>query len=72
VISLYPEKSCRSDAFVQRSVGADETFWLAARSAGGGGRALAELVAEGLSPKERPSSWALYLHDNPQVYGEKK
>ena len=76
-ISLYPEKIMfGSDAFpFNDAVGAEETFWLAARSARTAvGAALAELVAEGAFTEERALDLArLYLHDNAaNLYGEKK
>jgi len=55
-ISLYPEKIMfGSDAFpFNEAVGAEETFWLAARSARtAAAAALAELVAEGAVSEER-------------------
>ena len=76
-ISLYPEKIMfGSDAFpFNDAVGAEETFWLAARSARTAvAAALAELVAEGAFSEEKAVELArLYLHDNAaKLYGEKK
>jgi len=76
-ISLYPEKIMfGSDAFpFNDAVGAEETFWLAARSARTAlAAALAELVAEGVFTEEKALDLArLYLHDNAaKLYGEKK
>lgn len=67
-ISLFPEKIMfASDAFpFNEAVGAEETFWLAARSARTAvAAALAELVAEGAVTEEKALELArLYLHDN--------
>ena len=76
-ISLYPEKIMfGSDAFpFNDAVGAEETFWLAARSARTAvAAALAELVAEGAFTEEKAIQLAhLYLHDNAaRMYGEMK
>ena len=76
-ISLFPEKIMfASDAFpFNDAVGAEETFWLAARSARTAvSAALAELVSEGAFTEERALELArLYLHDNAaKLYGEKK
>jgi hypothetical protein len=76
-ISLYPEKIMfGSDAFpFNDAVGAEETFWLAARSARTAvAAALAELVSEGAFTEEKALELArLYLHDNAaKLYGEKK
>ncbi len=76
-ISLFPEKIMfASDAFpFNEAVGAEETFWLAARSARTAvAAALAELVAEGAFSEEKALELArLYLHDNAaRLYGEKK
>ena len=76
-ISLYPEKIMfGSDAFpFNEAVGAEETFWLAARSARTAiAAALAELVSEGAFAEEKALELArLYLHDNAaKLYGEKK
>jgi len=76
-ISLYPEKIMfASDAFpFNDAVGAEETFWLAARSARTAlAAALAELVSEGALTEEKALELArLYLHDNAaKLYGEMK
>src|SRR6202521_2756410 len=76
-ISLYPERIMfGSDAFpFNDAVGAEETFWLAARSARTAvAAALAELVSEGAFSEEKALELArLYLHDNAaKLYGEKK
>ena len=76
-ISLYPEKFMfGSDAFpFNDAVGAEETFWLAARSARTAvAEALAELVAENAITEQKALELAhLYLHDNAaKLYGETK
>ena len=76
-ISLYPEKIMfGSDAFpFNEAVGAEETFWLAARSARTAvAAALAELAGEGAVSEDRAIELArLYLHDNAaKLYGEMK
>src|SRR5579859_38974 len=76
-ISLYPERMMfGSDAFpFNDAVGAEETFWLAARSARTAiAAALAELVAEGAFTEEKALELArMYLHDNAaRLYGEIK
>jgi uncharacterized protein len=76
-ISLYPERMMfGSDAFpFNDAVGAEETFWLAARSARTAvAAALAELVAEGAFSEEKALELArTYLHDNAaRLYGEMK
>jgi hypothetical protein len=76
-ISLYPERMMfGSDAFpFNGAVGAEETFWLAARSARTAvAGALAELVAEGAFNDEKALELArMYLHDNAaHLYGESK
>jgi uncharacterized protein len=76
-ISLYPEKFMfGSDAFpFNDAVGAEETFWLAARSARTAvAQALAELVAENAITEQQALALAhLYLHDNAaKLYGETK
>ena len=76
-ISLYPERIMfGSDAFpFNDAVGAEETFWLAARSARtAAAAALAELVAEGAFNEEKAIGLArMYLHDNAaRLYGESK
>jgi hypothetical protein len=76
-ISLYPEKIMfGSDAFpFNDAVGAEETFWLAVRSARTAvTQALAELVAENAITESKALELAhLYLHDNAaKLYGAKK
>ena len=76
-ISLFPERMMfASDAFpFNDAVGAEETFWLAVRSARTAlAAALAELVAEGAFNEEKALELAhLYLHDNAaRLYGEMK
>jgi len=76
-ISLYPERVMfGSDAFpFNEAVGAEETFWLAARSARTAvAAALAELVAEAAFSEEKALELArMYLHDNAaHLYGEMK
>ena len=76
-ISLYPERMMfGSDAFpFNDAVGAEETFWLAARSARTAvAAALAELVAEGAFTETRALDLArMYLHDNAaKLYGDRK
>jgi hypothetical protein len=76
-ISLYPERIMfGSDAFpFNDAVGAEETFWLAARSARTAlTAALAELVSEGAFTEARALELArMYLHDNAaKLYGEMK
>lgn len=76
-ISLYPERMMfGSDAFpFNEAVGAEETFWLATRSARTAiAAALAELVAEGAFTEEKALELArMYLHDNAaRLYGEMK
>jgi uncharacterized protein len=76
-ISLYPERIMfGSDAFpFNDAVGAEETFWLAVRSARTAvAAALAELVAEGAFTEEKALELAhMYLHDNAaRLYGEMK
>jgi uncharacterized protein len=75
-ISLYPERIMfGSDAFpFNDAVGAEETFWLASRSARTAiAAALAELVSEGAFSEEKALELArLYLHDNAaKLYGGK-
>lgn len=75
-ISLFPEKIMfGSDAFpFNDAVGAEETFWLASRSARTAvAAALAELVSEGAFNEEKALQLArLYLHDNAaKLYGAK-
>jgi hypothetical protein len=76
-ISLFPEKIMfASDAFpFNDAVGAEETFWLASRSARTAvAAALAELVSEGAITEEKALELArLYLHDNAaKLYGDTK
>ena len=76
-ISLYPERMMfGSDAFpFNDAVGAEETFWLAARSARTAvAAALAELVSEGAFTEARALELArMYLHDNAaKLYGDTK
>jgi hypothetical protein len=76
-ITLYPEKIMfGSDAFpFNDAVGAEETFWLAVRSARTAvAAALAELVVEGALTEEKALELAhMYLHDNAaRLYGEMK
>ena len=65
-----------SDAFpFKDALGAEESFWLAARSARTAlAAALAELVSEGAFTEEKALELArMYLHDNAaQLYGETK
>lgn len=75
-ISLFPDKIMfGSDAFpFNEAVGAEETFWLAARSARTAiAAALAELVSEGAFSEEKALELArMYLHDNAaKLYGAK-
>jgi hypothetical protein len=75
-ISLFPEKIMfGSDAFpFNDAVGAEETFWLASRSARTAvAAALAELVSEGAFSEEQALELAhMYLHDNAaKLYGGK-
>ncbi len=76
-ISLFPEKIMfGSDAFpFNDAVGAEETFWLASRSARTAvAAALAELVSEGAVTESRALELAkMYLHDNAaKLYGGTK
>jgi len=76
-ISLFPEKMMfASDAFpFNEAVSAEETYWLAVRSARTAvAAALAELVAEGALSEAKALELAhLYLHDNAaRLYGEMK
>jgi uncharacterized protein len=73
-ISLFPERMMfGSDAFpFNDAVGAEETFWLASRSARTAiAAALAELVSEGAFNEPRALELArMYLHDNAaKLYG---
>src|SRR5271154_3066297 len=75
-ISLFPGKIMfGSDAFpFNDAVGAEETFWLASRSARTAiAAALAELVSEGAFSEEKALELAhMYLHDNAaKLYGAK-
>ncbi len=75
-ISLFPDKIMfGSDAFpFNEAVGAEETFWLAVRSARTAiAAALAELVSEGAFSEEKALELAhMYLHDNAaNLYGAK-
>jgi hypothetical protein len=76
-ISLYPERMMfGSDAFpFNDAVGAEETLWLAARSARTAvAAALAEFVAEGAFSEDKAVELArMYLHDNAaRLYGAMK
>jgi predicted TIM-barrel fold metal-dependent hydrolase len=76
-ISLFPERMMfGSDAFpFNEAIGAEETFWLAARSARTAiAAALAELVAEGAFSEGKAIELArMYLHDNAaRLYGAMK
>jgi hypothetical protein len=75
-ISLFPDRMMfGSDAFpFNDAVGAEETFWLASRSARTAvAAALAELVSEGAFSEEKALELAhMYLHDNAaKLYGAK-
>jgi uncharacterized protein len=75
-ISLFPDRMMfGSDAFpFNDAVGAEETFWLASRSARTAiAAALAELVSEGAFSEEKALEFArMYLHDNAaKLYGGK-
>ena len=76
-ISLFPDRIMfGSDAFpFNDAVGAEETFWLASRSARTAiAAALAELVSEGAFNEEKALELArMYLHDNAaKLYGGKQ
>src|ERR1700726_115324 len=76
-ISLFPERMMfGSDAFpFGDAVGAEETFWLATRSARTAlAAALAELVSEGACSEDKALELAhMYLHDNAaKLYGGTK
>ena len=76
-ISLFPDRMMfGSDAFpFNDAVGAEETFWLASRSARTAvAAALAELVSEGAFSEEKALELAhMYLHDNAaKLYGAKQ
>jgi uncharacterized protein len=73
-ISLFPDRIMfGSDAFpFNDAVGAEETFWLASRSARtAAAAALAELVSEGAFTQQKALELArMYLHDNAaHLYG---
>ena len=75
-ITLFPDKIMfGSDAFpFNDAVGAEETFWLASRSARTAvAAALAELVSEGAFNEDKALELArMYLHDNAaKLYGAK-
>jgi len=76
-VSLFPERMMfGSDAFpFNDAVGAEETFWLAARAARTAvAAAIAELVAEGAFTEGKALELAhMYLHDNAaKLYGDMK
>lgn len=76
-ISLFPDRIMfGSDAFpFNDAVGAEETFWLATRSARTAlAAALAELVSEGAFTEDKALELAhMYLHDNAaKLYGDLK
>ena len=76
-VSLFPDKIMfASDAFpFNEAVGAEETYWVAVRSARTAiAAALAELVSEGAFDEAKALELArLYLHDNAaRLYGEMK
>jgi len=76
-ISLFPERIMfGSDAFpFGDAIGAEETFWLASRTARTAiAAALAELVSEGAFSEEKAVELArMYLHDNAaRLYGGTK
>jgi predicted TIM-barrel fold metal-dependent hydrolase len=76
-LSLYPEKVMfASDAFpFDEAVGAEETYWLAVRTARTAlAAALAELVAEEAVDEKQAMQLAhMYLHDNAaRLYGQAK
>jgi len=77
MITLFPDKMMfATDAFpFSDALGAEESFWLAARTSRTAlAAALAELVSEGAFSEEKALEFAhLYLHDNAaKLYGEKK
>jgi hypothetical protein len=77
LLTIYPEKMMYgSDAFpFNETLGAEESFWLAARSSRTAlAGALAELVGEGAITEEKALELARgYLHDNAaKLYGDKK
>jgi hypothetical protein len=77
LLTLYPDKMMfGSDAFpFNEALGAEESFWLAARTTRSAlSAALAELVAEGAITEDKALELArLYLHDTAaKLYGDKK
>jgi hypothetical protein len=77
MLTLYPDKMMYgSDAFpFNEALGAEESFWLAARTTREGlAAALAELVEEGAFSETKAMELAHnYLHDNAaRLYGDKK
>jgi hypothetical protein len=77
LLTLYPDKMMfGSDAFpFNDALGAEESFWLAARTTRSAlSAALAELVAEGAISEDKAMELArLYLHDTAaKLYGDKK
>jgi hypothetical protein len=77
MLTLYPDKMMYgSDAFpFNEALGAEESFWLAARTTREGlAAALAELVEEGAINETKAMELAHnYLHDNAaRLYGDKK
>src|SRR5215813_6869101 len=77
LLTLYPDKMMfGSDAFpFNDALGAEESFWLAARTTRSAlSAALAELVAEGAVTEDKAMELArLYLHDTAaKLYGDKK
>ena len=77
MLTLYPDKMMYgSDAFpFNDALGAEESFWLAARTTREGlAAALAELVEEGAFSETKAMELAHnYLHDNAaRLYGDKK
>jgi hypothetical protein len=77
LLTLFPDKMmCGSDAFpFNEALGAEESFWLAARTSRTAlAAALAELVDEGAIIESKALELARnYLHDNPaRLYGDAK
>ena len=77
LLTIYPDKMMfGSDAFpFNDALGAEESFWLAARTTRSSlSAALAELVAEGAFSEDKAMELArLYLHDTAaKLYGDKK
>jgi predicted TIM-barrel fold metal-dependent hydrolase len=77
MLTLYPDKMMYgSDAFpFNEALGAEESFWLAARTTREAlAAALAELVEEGAFNEAKAMELAHnYLHDNAaRLYGDKK